>query len=74
LEYSFNSAQFTVFAVGIAVCSVGLFKFPRGLSRIQPPATLAGTIRFIGGHTLGIYAIQLAGSEIFVYLLPDLVP
>ena len=43
-------------------------------SRIQPPEAIAGALRFIGRHTLEIYAIQLAGSELLVKLVPDLAP
>jgi hypothetical protein len=35
---------------------------------------MAGALRFIGRHTLEIYAIQLAGSELLVKLVPDLAP
>jgi hypothetical protein len=35
---------------------------------------MAGAVRFIGQYTLEIYAIQLAGSELIVKLLPDLTP
>jgi hypothetical protein len=35
---------------------------------------MAGVLRFIGRHTLEIYAIQLAGSELLVKLVPDLAP
>jgi len=46
----------------------------RGPSCIQPPAAIAGALRFIGRHTLEIYAIQLAGSELLVKLVPNLAP
>ena len=35
---------------------------------------MAGVLRFIGRRTLEIYAIQLAGSELLVKLIPDLAP
>jgi hypothetical protein len=35
---------------------------------------LAGLVRFMGHHTLAIYAIQLAGSELIVAFMPDLLP
>ena len=59
---------------GICVLSASLYLFRRGPSRIQPPEPIAATLRFIGRHTLEIYAIQLAGSELLIKLLPDLAP
>ena len=73
-EYSFPQPQFAVFVFGISVWSASLCLFLRGPSRIQPPQTLAGALRFIGRHTLEIYAIQLAGSELLVKMVPDLAP
>jgi len=73
-EYSFPPLQFAVFIFGIGVWSAGLCLFLRGPSRIQPPESMAGALRFIGRHTLEIYAIQLAGSELLVKLVPDLAP
>ncbi|MGB6286501.1 MAG: hypothetical protein WBG18_19140, partial [Xanthobacteraceae bacterium] len=73
-EYSFPQLQFAVFIFGIGVWSASLCLFVRGLSRIQPPDTIAGALRFIGRHTLEIYAIQLAGSELLVKFVPDLAP
>jgi peptidoglycan/LPS O-acetylase OafA/YrhL len=75
VEFSFPQIQFAVLVVGIVVLSLGLCLFRRGPSRrIQPPARVAGALRFIGQYTLEIYAIQLAGSELIVMLLPDLTP
>jgi peptidoglycan/LPS O-acetylase OafA/YrhL len=73
-EYSFPQIQFAVFIFGIGVWSATLCLFLRGPSRIQPPEAIAGALRFIGRHTLEIYAIQLAGSELLVKLVPDLAP
>ena len=73
-EYSFPQIQFAVFIFGIGVWSASLCLFLRGPSRIQPPEAIAGALRFIGRHTLEIYAIQLAGSELFVKLVPDVAP
>ena len=73
-EYSFPQIHFTVFILGVGVLSVTLCLFNRAASRIQPPEALAGVLRFIGRHTLEIYAIQLAGSELIVKLFPDLAP
>ena len=73
-EYSFPQIQFAVFIIGIGVWSASLCLFLRGPSRIQPPEAIAGALRFIGRHTLEIYAIQLAGSELLVKLVPDLAP
>jgi hypothetical protein len=33
---------------------------------------MVGIVRFICRHTLEIYAIQLAGSELLIKLVPDL--
>jgi peptidoglycan/LPS O-acetylase OafA/YrhL len=73
-EYAFPQILFAVFIFGIGIWSASLCLFLRGPSRIQPPEAIAGALRFIGRHTLEIYAIQLAGSEILVKLMPDLAP
>jgi len=46
----------------------------QGAGRHQPAESIAGTLRFIGRRTLEIYAIQLAGSELIIKLVPDLAP
>jgi hypothetical protein len=71
-EFSFSQIHFAAFILGLGVLSFSLCLFRRGPSRIQPPESLAGVLRFIGRHTLEIYAIQLAGSELLIKLLPDL--
>jgi hypothetical protein len=73
-EYSFPQMHFAAFVLGVGVLSLSLCLFRRGPSRIQPPETIAGALRFIGRHTLEIYAIQLAGSELIIKLVPDLAP
>jgi peptidoglycan/LPS O-acetylase OafA/YrhL len=73
-EYSFPPIHFAVFVLGVAVLSPSLCLFRRGPSRIQPPEAIAGVLRFIGRHTLEIYAIQLAGSELLIKFVPDLAP
>jgi len=73
-EYSFPRIYLAVFILEICVLSPSLCLFRRGPSRIQPPEAIAGPLRFIGRHTLEIYAIQLAGSELLVKLVPDLAP
>jgi peptidoglycan/LPS O-acetylase OafA/YrhL len=73
-EYSFPQIHFAAFILGVGVLSLGLCLFRRGRSRIQPPEAMAGALRFIGRYTLEIYAIQLAGSELVIKLLPDLAP
>jgi len=74
LEYSFRQAHFATFIVVIGILSLGLCLFRRGPSTIQPPTRASAILRFLGHHTLEIYAIQLAGSELLVKLLPDLAP
>jgi peptidoglycan/LPS O-acetylase OafA/YrhL len=71
-EFSFPPIQFTVVILGIGVLSASLSLFRRGPSRIQPPEPVARTLCFIGRHTLEIYAIQPAGSELLVKFVPDL--
>jgi uncharacterized membrane protein len=73
-EYSFTQIYSAVFIFGIGVWSAILCLFQRGPSRIQPPEAVAGTLSFIGRHTLEIYVIQLAGSELLVKLVPNLAP
>lgn len=73
-EFSFSQIHFAAFILGIGVLSLGLCLFQRGPSRIQPPESIAGALRFIGRRTLEIYAIQLAGSELIIKLVPDLAP
>jgi hypothetical protein len=63
-EYSFPDLQFAVFVAGVCIMSPILCLFRRGPSRLQPPHAVATPLRFIGRHTLAIYAIQLAGSEL----------
>ena len=73
-EYSFPEIHFADFMLGVGILAAGLYLFRRGPSRIQPPEPIAGALRFIGRHTLEIYAIQLVGSELIVALVPDLAP
>jgi hypothetical protein len=73
-EYAFAQHPFTVFILGIAVLSLSLFLFIRGPSAVQPPRAIGGVLRFVGRHTLEIYAIQLAGSELLVKFVPGLAP
>ncbi len=74
MEFSFSQIQFATFILGLGVLSFSLCLFQRGPSRIQPPEPIAGALRFIGRRTLEIYAIQLAGSELIIKLLPNIVP
>ncbi|MFC1797145.1 TraX family protein [Pseudomonadota bacterium] len=74
LEFSFSQAQFAAVILGIGALCLGLCRFLRGPSRIQPPEPIAGVLRFFGRHTLEIYFIQLAGSELIIKLWPDLAP
>lgn len=72
IEFSFPQIPFAVFILGVGFLSISLCLFLRGQSRIQPPKAIAGVMGFIGRHTLEIYAIQLAASEIIIKLLPGL--
>ena len=59
-------------ALGIALWSIRLLLFRRGPSPVQPPEPLAAVLRFVGRHTLELYAIPLASFEVIVKLMPDL--
>ena len=73
-EFAFSQIQLAVVILGVGFLSTCLCLFRRGPSRVQPPEAIAGALRFISRHTLAIYAIQLAASELVKKLLPDLVP
>jgi TraX protein len=73
-EFSFPQIQLAVFVVITAAASISLCLFRRGPSRIRLPEMMAGVLRFIGRHTLEIYAVQLAASELIIKLVPDLAP
>jgi uncharacterized BrkB/YihY/UPF0761 family membrane protein len=73
-EFSFSQVHFAAFILGVGILSLGLCLFLRGPSRIQPPEPIAGALRVIGRRTLEIYAVQLAGFELIIKLLPDLAP
>jgi hypothetical protein len=70
LEYGFGPKAMTAFAVAIALLSLHLLRFRRAASVIQPPEPLAGVLRFIGHHTLEIYAVQMICFEMAVKLIP----
>lgn len=72
LVFFFSQVQLTVVIIGVGMMPLGLYLFQRGPSRIQPPEPIARTLHFIGWHTLEIYVIQLAGSELIIRFLPDL--
>lgn len=73
LVFFFSQVQLAVVILGVGMLSLGLCLFQRGPSRIQPPQPIARTLYFIGWHTLEIYVIQLAGSELIIRFLPGLV-
>ena len=73
-EFSFLQIHLAVFVAITGAASISLCSFRRGPSVIQPPKMMAGVLRFIGRHTLEIYAVQLATSELIVKLIPDLAP
>jgi hypothetical protein len=73
-EFDFSQIQLVTFIVCSAVLSLTLCLFARGPSRLRPPASFAGALRFIGRHTLAIYAIELAAFEIVIKLIPELAP
>jgi hypothetical protein len=71
-EFRFPPAHLAAFITGLGVLCVSLCVFRRGPSHLQPSEPIAGMLRFVGRHTLEIYAIQLAGSELAIKLFPDL--
>ena len=71
-EYLFPQFHLAAVILGVGILSVSLCLFQRGASRIQPPQAVVGFLHFISRHTLEIYAIQLAGSELLVKLVPHL--
>jgi peptidoglycan/LPS O-acetylase OafA/YrhL len=73
-EFSFPQIHFAAFILEVCILSPSLCLFQRGPSRIQPPKAVAGVLRFVGRRTLEIYAIQLAGSELLIKLVPGLAP
>jgi peptidoglycan/LPS O-acetylase OafA/YrhL len=72
--FFFSQIQLAVVIIGVGIVSLGLCLFKRGPSRVQPPEPIARTLHFIGWHTLEIYVIQLAGSELLIKFVPSLVP
>lgn len=72
IEFEFPEVQFGFFCLGIGLLSISLCLFQRGSSRIQPPLAISRVLHFVGRHTLEIYAIQLAGSEVLIGLVPEL--
>lgn len=74
IEFQFPRIPFAVFILGVGFLSIRLCLFLRGPNRRQPPKAIAGVMGFIGRHTLEIYAIQLAASEIIIKLVPNLNP
>ena len=73
-EFAFSHLQLVTVTLGVGFLSTCLFLFRRGPSRVQPSEGIAGALRFTSRHTLAIYAIQLAVSELIKKLLPELVP
>jgi uncharacterized membrane protein YcfT len=72
IEFWFSDSQLTVVAIGVASLSCVLSMFSRGPSRVQPPQPMASALQWLGRHTLEIYVIQLAGSELIINLFPKL--
>ena len=70
--FFFSQVQLAIVIAGVSALSLGLCLFRRGPSRIQPPEPIAVTLHFIGWHTLEIYVIQLAGSELIIKFVPSL--
>jgi len=73
MDFLFSQTQLVTVTLGVGILSLSLCLFRRGPSRIQPPGPITGTLHFIGWHTLEIYFIQLAGSELIIKFMPNLV-
>ena len=73
-EFAFSQLQLAAVILGVGLLSLCFCFFRRGPSLVQPPEAIAGALRFVGRHTLEIYTIQLAGSELVKKLMPNLVP
>lgn len=71
-EFLFTEVQFIVFFLGVGLLSLSLCLFQRGPARIQPAQSITSALHFIGRHTLEIYAIQLAGFELIIRLIPEI--
>lgn len=72
IEFEFTQPQLIAVVAGVSALTLGLLAFVRGPSRLQPPAPVAGALRFLGHHTLVIYVVQLAGSELIINWFPKL--
>lgn len=72
LVFFFSESQLVAVTVGVSLLSMALWLFVRGPSTCQPPESYARSLRFLGRHTLEIYVIQLAGSELIIGIFPDL--
>ncbi len=72
LEFSFSQLHFATFVFCIGILSLSLCLFQRGPSPIQPANKIACILKFVGRHTLEIYAIQLAGFELLIQFVPNL--
>jgi hypothetical protein len=73
-EFQFSSVQFNTFVICLGILSLVLLMFARGASRIQPPSAVAAAVRFIGRHTLAIYALELVAFEIAIKVWPEISP
>ncbi len=73
-EFQFSNVQFNTFVVCLGTLSLVFLVFARGASRIQPPSSVAAALRFIGRHTLAIYAFELAAFEIVIKVFPEIGP
>ena len=72
IVFLFSEVQLVMVMLGVGLLLLSLCFFRRGPSRIQPPEPIAGALHFIGWHTLEIYFIQLAASELIIKFIPNL--
>jgi len=72
MEFLFSDVQLSVMVFSVGALSLSLSVFAGGPSLVQPPEPIASSLRFLGRHTLELYFIQLAGSELIINLIPGL--
>ena len=72
IEFSFNEVQFAFFFLGTVLVSWTLYLFQRAPSGVQPVKYVSSILRFCGRHSMGLYAVPLAGFELIIGLMPQL--
>ena len=73
-EFQFSDVQFNTFVICLGTLSLVFLVFARGASLDTASSPVAAALRFIGRHTLAIYALELAAFEIVIKVLPEIGP